>query len=200
MKIKIDLTREDFSDNDKINFYDGKTIFFEPVNILPRVVQFKVWGVDIDENFGWESLIDDFESSNVFRELNKESGALTIKGFGELTFMDVIAAEIEITPYDKGTFIKKKDGELLKYKRVWNKDLIDESCFEYWLDTSIYFPYGACDFKIYTKGNVFFEFDSKDCIHYIDYLSEKNKANTFFGFLKDRKIANCSYSLDEFAH
>jgi hypothetical protein len=193
MKVKVDLTKEDFADNDKVNFYDSKTIFFEPTNKLPETVNFKIWGADIDVNFDWSNYVDIEEYPNLKKAFFKEKGAITVKGFSELTFKNVVAGKIKITPYDKGTFVKQSNGEQLTYKREWSLDKIDADVTEYWLDTSIYFPYGACDLKLYAKGKVTFEFDPGDCIHYLDYITDKRRDKTFWGYLRSKELTTNSY-------
>jgi hypothetical protein len=53
MKIKLDISGVDFVDSDVVDFYDSKTIFFEPTNSLPETVSFKIWGADIHSEFNW---------------------------------------------------------------------------------------------------------------------------------------------------
>lgn len=197
MKLKLDLTGVYFVDSDKVNFYDSKTIFFEPTNRLPETVEFKIWGADIDGNFKWDEYVDLDENPKLKKELEKPQGALTVKGFSTLRFENVVAGSIEITPYDKGDFVKRKSGEYLTYKREWSLDSITTDSFQYWLDTSIYFPYGACDLKIYAKGKVTFEFDTDDCIHYLDYITHDDKTETFLGFLKQPELTTNSYKLED---
>lgn len=142
MTVKLDLTGTDFVDSELVDFYDSKTIFFEPTNQLPETVTFKIWGADIERNIEWSKLIELSDYPNITAALKKE-GRFTIKGFSTITFEKVIAGEILISPYDKGQFIKLKNGNVQTFRREWNLSKVDDNCFCYHMDTSIFFPYGA---------------------------------------------------------
>lgn len=193
MTVKLDLTGTDFVDSELVDFYDSKTIFFEPTNQLPETVTFKIWGADIERNFKWSEFIELADYPNIISAQKKEGG-FTIKGFSTITFEKVIAGEISISPYDKGQFIKLKNGNIQTFKREWNLSKVDDNCFCYQLDTSIFFPYGACDLKLYTKGKVWFQFDPIDCVNYLDYISDTNREKTFWGYLQDKDLCTNSIS------
>ena len=192
MKLKLDISNIDFVDSNIVDFYDSKTIFFEPTNELPKTVSFRIWGADIERDFKWNEHLNISDFPNIENVLKNKEGRFTIKGFATLTFENVIGGEISISPYDKGNVVKLKNGETQTFRREWNLDKVDNSCFKYWLDTSIYFPYGACDLKIYSKGKVWFEFNPKDCVNYLDYITDKNRNETFWGYLNDKELCTNS--------
>ncbi|WP_298421326.1 hypothetical protein [uncultured Kordia sp.] len=184
MKLKLDISEVDFVDSDIVDFYDSKTIFFEPTNKLPETVSFKIWGADIDKEFHWNQYVNLDDFPNIKRILDIKPERFTIKGFSTITFENVVAGKIEICPYEKASFVKLKNGENQTFKREWNISQID---------TSIYFPYGACDLKLYTKGKVWFEFNPSDCVNYIDYIIDKKRNETFFGYLNEKEL--CANSI-----
>jgi hypothetical protein len=194
MKVIIDLTRQEFNKMDNVSFYDSKTIFFDATTFLPSTVSFKVWGAGLMPKFDWSKYVDHDEQARIEAIRKKEvGGETTIQGFGTLTLHNVVACKISISPYDNKEFIKTKTGRQLEYKREWTLDNIDNDCFEYWLDTTIYFPYGGCDLKLYTTGTVTFEFDTQDCVNYLEYISNPNRQDTFWGYLKDKTLTTNSY-------
>lgn len=191
MKLKLDISGVDFVDSELIDFYDSKTIFFEVPNFLSETVSFKIWGAELDENFNWNKYLDISKFPNIEKELRNGEKRFVIQGFSKITFEKVIAAKIEISPYDNGEFIRLKNGEIQTFKREWKVDKITDKCFEYWFGgVSIYFPYGACDLKFYTKGKVWFEFNPIDCVGFINYISNPNKEETHFGYLKNLEQLN----------
>ncbi len=198
MKISIDLTREIFDDVKSVSFYDSKTIFFDPTTLLPSTVIFKVWGAGLMPDFDWAKYIDLDKEIYIKSILQKSFGnEITIQGFGTLTFNNVVAGKICISPYDSKEFLKDKTGKQIQYRREWTLENIDNDSYEYWLDTSIYFPYGACDLKLYAKGNVTFEFDTDDCVSGIEYITNPNRQDTFWGYLKDKTLTTNSYKYED---
>lgn len=198
MKIKVDLTGEKFNDADTVSFYDSKTIFFDPTTELPEIVTFKIWGAGLMPDFKWNNYIDLNKEQNISKILkDAPNNEVTIKGFGQITLEQVVAGKLIISPYDNGQFLKKSNGNQVKYKREWNLDNINDECFEYWIASSIYFPYGACDLKLYTKGKVSFEFETNDCVNHIDYITNPNRKETFWGYLNNKKLTTNSYKYEE---
>ena len=198
MKVTVDLTREKYDDANTVTFYDSKTIFFDATIFLPSTVSFEVWGAGLMPGFDWKDYIDLDKEINIqkIRQLTPNNET-TIKGFGTLTFNDVVAGKISISPYDDKQFLKDNKGNEVVYKREWTLENIDKDCYEYWLDTTIYFPYGGCDLKLYAKGNVSFEFDTDDCTNYIDYITNPNRQETFWGYLKDKSLTTNSYKYED---
>lgn len=190
MKIIVDITGQKIEEG-LVGFYDSKTIFFDVPKFLPNTLSFKVWGADLDKDFDWSNYIDLEKETNI-RLLKQKapSDLITIKGYGILTFNDVVAGKIDITPYDKNEFLKDNKTINFELKKEWTLSQIDESCFEYWLDTSIYSPFGTSDLKLYAKGIVTFEFDTEDCVNYIEYISNPNKKETFRGYLGDNSLSS----------
>lgn len=164
MKINLDITGVDFVDSEVLDFYDGKIIFFELTNQLPKILKFKILFANIENQFDWGQYINVNDFPNIRQSLDKKETRVTINGYSEITFEDVIGGQILITPYYKNAFVKLQDGTNYTIKRDWNLNLVTSECFCYWLDTLIFFPYGACDFRLYTKGKVNFEFDPEDCV------------------------------------
>ena len=195
MKISIDLTREKFDAIDSVSFYDSKTIFFDATTFLPSTVSFKVWGAGLMPGFDWSQYIDLNKHPNI-KQIREQApvNEITIKGFATVTFNDVVAGKISISPYDNGSFLKDSNGNQVEYKREWTLENIDANSYKYWLDTGIYFPYGACDLKLYAKGKVTFDFDTDDCVNYGDYITDKNRHETFWGYLKDKTLTTNSYN------
>ena len=198
MKITVDLTKEKYDDSNTVHFYDSKTIFFDATTLLPSTVSFKVWGAGLMPRFDWSKYIDlDKEVNIKIIRQQTPNNETTIKGFGTLTFYDVVAGKISISPYDDKQFLKTNSGKQVEYKREWTLENIDNDCYEYWLDTGIYFPYGSCDLRIYAKGKVVFEFDTDDCVNYIDYITNPNRQETFWGYLKDKTLTTNSYKYED---
>lgn len=197
MRVSVDLTKQKFEDC-VVTFYDCKTIFFDPTTFLPSTVSFKIWGVGLMPDFDWTKYLDPDQLGkiNSIREVSPNNET-TIQGFGTLTFKNVVAGRVSIFPYDGGDLLKNKGGKQIEYKRNWTLENVDDVCSEYWLDADIYFPYGACDLKLYAKGDVIFEFDSDDCVSYHDYVVNSNRQDTFWGFLKDETLTTNSYRYEE---
>ena len=186
MKVTVDLTREKYNDTDTVHFYDSKTIFFDATTFLPSTVSFKIWGAGLMPGFEWTKYIDLDEELNIKNIRQRTpSNETIINGFGTLTLKNVVAGKISISPYDNKHFLKDSSGNEVVYKREWTLEDIDSDCYEYWLDTTIYFPYGGCDLKLYARGEVTFEFDTDDCVSYIEYITNPNRRETFWGYLKD---------------
>jgi hypothetical protein len=194
MRVTVDLTKEKFDDTNSVHFYDSKTIFFDAVTFLPSTVSFKVWGAGLMPGFNWTDYIVLDKEVNIKTILQQApDNETTIKGFGTLTFQEVVAGKISISPYDKNEFLKDSEGKKVEYKREWTLENIDSECYEYWLDTTIYFPYGSCDLRLYAKGNVIFEFDTDDCVNYLDYITNPNRQETFWGYLQNKSLTTNSY-------
>ncbi|MBL7998109.1 MAG: hypothetical protein JNL32_05670 [Candidatus Kapabacteria bacterium] len=197
MKVLVDLTKQKF-EHSTVSFYDSKTIFFDAATFLPPTVSFKVWGAGLMPDFDWTKYVDISKEVKIKSIREKTPGNETaIQGFGTLTFKNVVAGKISISPYDSGEFLKDKHGNQVEFKREWTLENIDNECFEYCLDTSIYFPYGACDLKLYAKGNVTFEFDSDNCVNYLDYITNPNRRETFWGYFKDESLTTNSYNYED---
>jgi hypothetical protein len=198
MKVTVDLTKEKYDDTNTVHFYDSKTIFFDATTFLPSTVSFKVWGAGLMPGFDWAKYINldqELKIKNIRQQT--PSNETTIKGFGTLTFKNVVAGKILITPYDNKQFLKDSKGNQVAYKREWTVKNIDKDCYEYWLDTTIYFPYGGCDLKLYAKGEVTFEFDTNDCTNYLEYITNPNRQETFWGYLKDKSLTTNSYRYED---
>jgi hypothetical protein len=198
MTVSVDLTRERFDDTNAVTFYDSKTIFFDATTFLPSIVSFKVWGAGLTPGFDWTKYVDLDKETNI-KAIRQQtpSNETTIKGFGTLTFNNVVAGKILISPFDNKQFLKNREGKIVEYKREWTLENVDDACHEYWLDTAIYFPYGASDLKLYAKGNVSFEFDTNDCVNYLDYITNPNRQETFWGYLKDKLLTTNSYKYED---
>ena len=198
MKVTVDLTREKYDDTNTVHFYDSKTIFFDATTFLSSTVSFKVWGAGLMPDFDWSKYINLDQEINI-KTIRQQTpiNETTIKGFGIPTFKNVIAGKISISPYDKKQLLKDCKGNEVVYKREWKLENIDKDCYEYWLDTTIYFPYGGCDLKLYAKDEVTFEFDTDDCTNYLDYISNPNRQETFWGYLKDKSLTTNSYRYED---
>ena len=117
MNIVSDISGVDFADSEVVDFYDSKTIFFEPTNRLPETVSFKIWGADIARDFDWGQHLNISDFPNIEKVLNAREGRFTIKGFSQITFEEVVAGRIEIFAYDRGDFVKLKNGRTQTFKR-----------------------------------------------------------------------------------
>lgn len=203
MRIKVDISKSRFDDYyDTIDFYDGKTLFFDITTKLPRNLEIPVWGASLTPKFGWAKYLC-LENETRLKEIveRSEHMGVQIQGFGKLVLEDVIAGNISVSPFDTTvkenySFYKDRQGEILSFNREWNMELVDSECYEYYFDSKVAFPYGHCDLKLYAKGKVLFEFDTDDCIHYHDYLLNSNRQETFFGFTKYKELA--SNTFDDF--
>jgi hypothetical protein len=198
MQIIVDLTQNKFDAFNTVNFYDSKTIFFDATTYLPSTVSFKIWGAGLMPGFDWKQYSVDLSNDKVKQliESNKEY-EITIQGFSTITFNNVIAGKISIIPYDKGKLLKNGSGEEVKFKREWSLDNIDDECYKYWLDTDIYFPNGACDLKLYTKGNVEFSFNIDECVNTLKYITNPNRKETFWGYLNNKDLTTGSYKYED---
>ena len=63
--VRLDLTGVDFVDSELVDFYDSKTIFFEPTNKLPETVSFKIWGADIERIVIQKQFIEVMDYPNI---------------------------------------------------------------------------------------------------------------------------------------
>ena len=198
MKISVDLTKKKFDIDKPVNLYNSKTIFFDATTLLPETVSFKVWGAGITPNFIWGNYLN-LDSDPKLKSLVKKSkkDEISIQGFGVLTFEQVIAGKIIISPYDNGEFLKNKKGEEVKLIREWSLDKMYHGCYSYLLNTTIYFPYGNCLLTFYAEGNVSFEFDTEDCVEHIEYITNPDRRHTFWGYLKDKNISTNSYYYED---
>lgn len=196
MIIKADLTGEKF---ETVSFYDGKTIFFDATTILPSTVSFKVWGAGLMPDFDWESYIDTDEDTNLKSILNSSQGVeVTNQGFGTLTLTNVFSGKVSICPYDGKDFLRNKKGDRVELIREWSPEFANENCSEYNFDTTIYFPYGACSLQLFTKGSVTLEFNTQDCIKYIDYITNPKREDSFWGYLTNSNLTTNSYRYEDF--
>jgi len=198
MKVTLDITREKFDDTNTVTFYDSKTIFFDATTFLPSILSFKVWGAGLMPDFDWTKYVDLDKETNI-KTIRQQTpvNETTIKGFGTLTFDNVVAGKILISLLDKKQFLKDRKGNKVEYKREWTIENIDKDCYEYWIDAAIYFPYGACDLKLYAKGNVIFEFDTDDCVNHLDYITNPKRQETFWGYLSDKTLTTNSYNYED---
>src|ERR1700712_957258 len=105
MNLKLDITGIDFVDSEVVDFYDSKTIFFEPTNKLPDTAAFKIWGANIEKEFAWSKHVDLANYPTLVKIID-EGARCTIRGFSAITFEQVVAGEILISPYDSGNFVK----------------------------------------------------------------------------------------------
>jgi hypothetical protein len=198
MKLPIDLTRDKFDAYNSVSFYDSKAIFFDASTILPNTVSFKIWGAGLMPGFHWTKYLDLNATPVLKAIIDKTKGnEVAIQGFGLFTVEQVVAGRISISPYDKGQFAKWKYGKAITFIREWTPEAIDPECYEYTFDTTIYFPNGACELKLYAKGKATFEFDTNDCVYYLDYITNPNRRETFWGYLKDATLTTNSYKYED---
>jgi hypothetical protein len=198
MKLIIDLTRDLFDADNSVTFYDGKTIFFDAATILPETVSFKIWGAGLMPGFPWTNHIDLNTTPNLKSIIDKtKANEVAIKGFGLFTVEQVVAGRISISPYDKSHFLRYKNGKKVEFTGEWNLESIDPECYEYIFDSTIYFPYGGCELKLYAKGKATFEFDTNECVYYLDYLTNPNRRETFWGYLESTSLTTNSYKYED---
>lgn len=200
MNIKVNLTGELFNDYHGISFYDSKTIFFDATTFLPKTVSFEVWGADIMPGFDWESHLDLATMYKLQAILAKHpSQAVTVQGFGTLTFTEVVAGRLAVSLYDGKNILVDSSDRQVELIREWTLDAVDSSCHEYVIDGArLYFPNGGCELQLFAKGPVIFEFDIEDCVSSIDYITNPNRRESFYGFLKNKTLTTNSYRYEDF--
>ncbi|MDQ0172825.1 hypothetical protein [Paenibacillus tundrae] len=199
MKIKVDLTREKFDDINGVDFYDGKTLFFDIPTTLPKNLEIEVWGASLMPEFDWTTYVN-LEEDTRLREIidRSKSIAIQIQGFGKLRLEGLVGGNIEVSPLDitvkeDYTYFRDRQGQILSFRREWSMESVDSTCYEYGFDSKVAFPFGHCDLNLYAKGNVVFEFDTDDCVHYHDYVLNPNRDETYFGFVKCQELASNTF-------
>jgi hypothetical protein len=200
MNISVNLTSESFNDYHGISFYDSKTIFFDATTFLPKTVSFEVWGADIMPGFNWESYLDIGTMPKLQAILAKHpSQSITVQGFGKLTFMDVVAGRLAVSLYDGKDILVDSNDRQVELIREWALDSVDSNCHEYLIDGArLYFPNGGCELQLFAKGAVSFEFNVTDCISSIDYITNPDRRESFYGFLKNKLLTTNSYRYEDF--
>jgi hypothetical protein len=200
MNIKVNLTGELFNDYHSIGFYDSKTIFFDATNFLPKTVSFEVWGADIMPGFDWKSHLDLSTMPRLQAIIAKHpSQSITVQGFGTLTFTEVIAGRLAVSLYDGKDILVDSNDRQVELIREWTLDAADSSCYEYVIDEArLYFPNGGCELQLFSKGTVSFEFDVMNCVSSIDYITNPNRRESFYGFLKNKTLTTNSYRYEDF--
>ncbi len=201
MKITVDLSGEKFDDYDSVDFYDGKTIFWDVPTHLPSDISFKVWGATIPYTFKWEEYVEVSSGegfSEVIQKSISEKSGVVIRGFGEFKLEKVLGGQISILPLDmtvkqEYTFFKDRKNNLLQFKRQWNLDSITKGCYKYLFDADIAFPYGGCELLLYAEGKAKFSFRTEDCVSYHDYLLNPNRRDTFWGYMGKEEASTYSF-------
>jgi hypothetical protein len=126
------------------------------------------------------------------------SQSITIQGFGMLTLTDVVAGRLSVTLLDGKNFMVDSKGKRVALTREWTLDAIDSSCHEYIIDEAhLYFPNGACELRLYAKGPVQFTFNATDCIDSVDYITNPNRRESFYGYLGNEKLTTNSYRYED---
>lgn len=100
VRIKVDLTRERFSELRLVSFYDSKILFFQPPRELPSSLSFEVWGADILPEFPWSEYLSQEDLAKLGTKLSEPSGMLTVKGLGILSFEGLQGGYCSLTPRD----------------------------------------------------------------------------------------------------
>jgi hypothetical protein len=200
MNISVNLTGELFNNDHGISFYDSKTIFFDATTFLPKIVSFEVWGADVMPGFNWEGYLDMATSPKLQAILTKHaSQSITVQGFGTLTFMEVVAGCLAVSLYDGKDILVDSNGRQVELIREWNLDAVDSNCHEYVIAGSqLYFPNGGCELHLLAKGPVRFEFNVTDCVSSIEYITNPDRRESFYGFLKNKTLTTNSYRYEDF--
>lgn len=101
MKIQVDITQSKFDDiyDDTVDFYDGKTLFFDITAQLPQQLEIMVWGASLMPKFSWSKYLN-LESDVRLKEIVDRSDniGVQIQGFGKLRFQEVVAGKLEVSP------------------------------------------------------------------------------------------------------
>lgn len=199
MNVSVNLTGSLFNDYHGIDFYDSKTIFFDATTFLPSTVSFAVWGANVMPGFNWENYADVTKLPKIQAALKKHTfQSITIQGFGTLTFTDVVAGRLSATMLDGKEFLMNSRGRRVELVREWNLDAVDSGCHEYIIDeANLYFPHAACELRLYAKGPVRFTFDADDCVDSVDYITNPDRRESFYGYLKNKALITNSYCYEE---
>jgi hypothetical protein len=200
MNISVNLTGELFNNDYGISFYDSKTIFFDATTFLPKTVSFEVWGADVMAGFDWENHLDIDTLPKLQVILTKHPyQSITVQGFGALTFTEVVAGRLAVSLYDGKKILVDSNGRQVEFIREWTLDAVDSNCYEYVIDeTRLYFPNGGCELQLFAKGPVKFEFNAADCVSSIDYITNPDRRESFYGFLKNKNLTTNSYQYEDF--
>ncbi|PJN65896.1 hypothetical protein PAEAM_02480 [Paenibacillus sp. GM1FR] len=96
MKILVDITQSEFDDYyDTVDFYDGKTLFFEIPTKLPEYLEIMVWVASLMPKFNWNKYLGHEKDTRLIGIVERsEYIPVQIQGFGSLSFNEVIAGEI----------------------------------------------------------------------------------------------------------
>lgn len=199
MNISVNLTGNLFTDFRSIDFYDSKTIFFDATTFLPKTVSFEVWGANVMPGFNWGAYVDLAAFPRLQSIITKHpSDPITIKGFGTLTFADVVAGRLSVSLYDGKEILVDSNDRQVELVREWSLGAIDSSCYEYEIDEAVlYFPRGACQLGLFAKGPVRFEFNVNDCVSSVDYISNPDRRESFYGYLKNKSLTTNSYRYED---
>lgn len=169
MKYLIDLTKNNF---DRIDFTEAIIIDFFTPHILPDSLEFTIWGATILLDSMW-NFRKDFLPECFKREDYYVSGIGTIKING------LKGGSIEVYPYEQNKNIinktvcaKNHDGTDLIFNRVWNSS---NWGIEYLWECVTIWPYGFCNLKLYSEGEISYEFDDKDIISADEFVHNPAK-------------------------
>ena len=199
MNVSVNLTGELFNDDHGIDFYDSKTIFFDATTVLPQTVSFAIWGASVMPGFAWESYVEVATLHRLQAALTRHSSqAITIQGFGTLTLTGVVAGRLAVSLYDGKDILVDSNDRQVELIREWSLDAVDSSCHAYVIDEAqLYFPYGACQLRLYARGPVTFEFNAADCIDSVEYIQNPDRRESFYGFLKNKALTTNSYRYED---
>lgn len=144
------------------------------IEVLPNVLEFKVWGVDILKGFPWEQFVDSATLKTLHHLMEKSDGRLSVKGFGMLKFKDVLGGYCKVWPRDpssdNGDFLRKASGEEYSLKRVWPVNDVAEDHNRYlFFGAELAFPKDSMELELVSKGTVSFEFDTDDCMSFGEF-------------------------------
>jgi len=168
LKHIIDLTKNNF---DRIDFTEAKIIDFYCKKDLPTEFEFSVWGATLLLDPHWKH-DKSFIPVHNFKDLY-------VSGIGIVRIDNLFGGNIEVYIYENAkdeqnriTVAKNHDGSELVFRRQWGNTDECKSVDEYLWECVIMWPYGFCNLKFYSNGNVDFKFNTEDLIFADDYLKD----------------------------
>ena len=167
MKHIIDLTQSNF---DRINFQEAEILDFFCRRILPKSLEFSVWGARLLLDPHWTH-----DKSFMPAHDNRD---MYVSGMGLLKINNLVGGSIRVYVYDNikndldHTIIAKNhDGTDLAIQRTWGTLDSLKDYDEYLWECVINWPYGYCNLKlICDNGFVTYEYDTDDLVSEDEYL------------------------------
>ena len=156
-------------------------------------------GANVMPGFNWGAYLDLAAFPKLQLIITEyPSDSITVKGFGRLTFADVVAGRLSVSLYDGKEILVDSNDRQVELVREWSLDMVNSSCSEYVIDEAVlYFPRGACELRLFAKGPVRFDFNVNDCVSAVDYITNSDRRESFYGYLKNKVLTTNSYRYED---